>query len=397
MEIVFIGSLFPDGNYEEIIRNSKKNILFANNILQWNFVKGFIKNNCKITVINAPMVGSYPLLYRKIKISKYFQKLKDDSYLISVWYLNIPLIKDLLIYWNLRRAIESSTKKSNISAIVVYGIHTPYIKAIMSLVSKNIETKVVLVVPDLPEYYNQSKNIFSFIKNIFSEDYYKYLGFFNKYVLITKSMKEKLPVNDNFVVIEGMVDMKPNDDREQLRSSRNKIIIYSGTLAKRYGIVDLLQAFIEIDHFEYMLWLFGEGDAKDIIKDYQKKDKRIQYYGIVKKEELIGYEKEGTVLVNPRKNDSEYTKYSFPSKTLEYMLSGIPVLMYKLDGIPLEYYQYISFFEDNSLSEMKNKIIEMCEMDYSLNREIGKQARDFVLEKKNNRVQVSKLLKYINE
>ena len=38
--------------------------------------------------------------------------------------------------------------------------------------------------------------------------------------------------------------------------------------------------------------------------------------------------------VNPRQNNEEFTKYSFPSKTMEYLASGVPVVAYKLDGIP---------------------------------------------------------------
>lgn len=44
--------------------------------------------------------------------------------------------------------------------------------------------------------------------------------------------------------------------------------------------------------------------------------------------------KNADVLVNPRQNDDEYTKYSFPSKNIEYLMTGNAVMAYMLDGIP---------------------------------------------------------------
>ena len=46
------------------------------------------------------------------------------------------------------------------------------------------------------------------------------------------------------------------------------------------------------------------------------------------------------VLVNPRQNDDEYTKYSFPSKNIEYLMTGNAVVAYMLDGIPEVYKEF---------------------------------------------------------
>lgn len=59
-------------------------------------------------------------------------------------------------------------------------------------------------------------------------------------------------------------------------------------------------------------------------------------------------QQQATLLVNPRKGHEEYTKYSFPSKTMEYMASGTPTIMYKLPGLPIEYEEYLVLLPDNS-------------------------------------------------
>ena len=47
------------------------------------------------------------------------------------------------------------------------------------------------------------------------------------------------------------------------------------------------------------------------------------------------------ILVNFRSPNEELTKYSFPSKILEYISSGSLVLSTRLLGIPDEYFSYI--------------------------------------------------------
>ena len=51
--------------------------------------------------------------------------------------------------------------------------------------------------------------------------------------------------------------------------------------------------------------------------------------------------KEAKLLINLRNPEDKYTKYSFPSKTFEYMVSGTPFFTTKLEGIPSEYYNYL--------------------------------------------------------
>ena len=46
-------------------------------------------------------------------------------------------------------------------------------------------------------------------------------------------------------------------------------------------------------------------------------------------------------MINTRTNESEYTKYSFPSKNIEYLLTGKRVVACMLDGMPNCYREYI--------------------------------------------------------
>ncbi|MDY0292929.1 MAG: hypothetical protein RBR02_11415, partial [Desulfuromonadaceae bacterium] len=115
----------------------------------------------------------------------------------------------------------------------------------------------------------------------------------------------------------------------------------------------------------------------------------------VPNQEVIDAELDASLLVNPRPTEGEYTKYSFPSKTLEYMVSGTPVLTAELPGIPLEYYDYLWFFEENG-SGLERALRYILSKKNTELEKFGEKSRDFALRYKNNISQAAKTIELIN-
>ena len=131
------------------------------------------------------------------------------------------------------------------------------------------------------------------------------------------------------------------------------------------------------------------------VEDAVKSDSRIKYWGIMEQKRIFEMQREATLLVNPRNGEAEYTKYSFPSKTMEYMASGTPTVMYKLPGLPVDYEEHLVLIPDNSqeaftaiLKEWGSK--EQAELD-----EFGKHARLFILKNKNSEIQAKRLMNFL--
>ena len=85
-------------------------------------------------------------------------------------------------------------------------------------------------------------------------------------------------------------------------------------------------------------------------------------------------------------------KYSFPSKNMEYMVSGTPVLTTNLPGMPEEYKDYVYLFEDESVQGMARKIREVLSLPTNELYRKGRAAKEFVLNEKNNICQTHKIL-----
>jgi len=176
-----------------------------------------------------------------------------------------------------------------------------------------------------------------------------------------------------------------------------KIILYTGSLLNDFGIETLLKAFLQIENKNYELWLCGPTNESESVIEYTKIENRIKYLGFLRKDEVVKLQQNASVLINPRPNIGEYVKYSFPSKTMEYLLSGKPVIMFKLDGIPDDYYDYIYFIDNYDVDSIAETLITVCEKTDDELMKFGNKAQKFVRENKNSTLQTEKAIKMIEK
>lgn len=177
---------------------------------------------------------------------------------------------------------------------------------------------------------------------------------------------------------------------------KKKAIMYAGMLNKKHRIEMLINGFMNTKN-DYELWLFGSGDFEKEIINYAKIDNRIKFFGRVDREKVLEYEHKASLLINIRDSKEEYTKYSFPSKTIEYMASGTPLLTTKLLGIPTEYYGYVYTLDDETekgLSDKLEEILSISDNDLTIQ---GKKAMAFILNEKNSKIQGKKIADFLSK
>ena len=113
--------------------------------------------------------------------------------------------------------------------------------------------------------------------------------------------------------------------------------------------------------------------------------------------EIVDKERKATLLINPRPTHEKFVKYSFPSKNMEYMASGTPLLTTKLTGMPKDYYPYIYLFDEESVDGYACALERVLGLSSEELFEKGRIAKQFVLEKKNYLVQTDRILNLIFE
>ena len=100
--------------------------------------------------------------------------------------------------------------------------------------------------------------------------------------------------------------------------------------------------------------------------------------------------------MNPRPSRESFCKYSFPSKTIEYMASGTPVLMTRLPGVPKEYFDYVYAIEEETADGICRSLIEIFGQSEAQRARFGAAARDFVKTNKSCAAQCGRILDFLD-
>ena len=181
-----------------------------------------------------------------------------------------------------------------------------------------------------------------------------------------------------FTIIEGIAnDIKGSN----LKHDDKHICIYAGGLAEKYFVVQMAECFAKVANDDEYLYIFGDGESRVKISELAGMCPQIKYMGIVDNKKVIDYELQSILLINPRPNIGEYTKYSFPSKLIEYMSTGVAVLGNKLDGVPNEYNEYIYFFDGYTYDDYCSTIRKMLDKNVKELSTKGESARRFILKR----------------
>lgn len=404
-DFLFVGGVFPEEYELEVVKKSKHGLQMAANNFQWSLIRGFDSNLCKpVTIINQMFIGSFPKNYSDIFISGNSFSHVSNAKDYNLSFINLTILKHFINPFGQKKLLKgwvNNTIKNNKIAFI-YSLSPNSIRIAKFLKKINPEVFVCVSVHDLPEYIMLGKRADNWVvkawKFISENKVNKGLKYIDGFMLVTEKMVDKLGVNNKpYVVIEALIEI--NNRIPLIKETENEDIIrivYTGGLFEKYGILNLLQAFGQIKSEKYRLIICGDGECKKDIIDIALKDKRIEYLGLVSYNEIQKIQQSATVLINPRQNIFDFTQYSFPIKTIEYLLSGKPVISYKLSGIPDEYDDYLIYIENDSIEMLRDKIIEVCSMSKNELENIGNKNRDFVLKQKNHIVQTEKILKMIN-
>lgn len=384
--VALLMGLYPQSVYNDIVSSSKTMPQYAADALQKAFVSG-ISNYCNIEVFNLPYVGSFPKRYKQLFVptaehNAHNLKIHSFRYCNLIGYKYLSRI--IVAYKNLSKWIQQNP---NNRSIVIYALDPSFLLTMVLLKKRWPDLKVLQVVPDLPEYMGSKQTKF---RVAIQEKFKKAYELIDGWILLSKYMADRLNITSKpWNVIEGIYN---SDNKVVIRGECNAFrIFYAGTLAQRYGILNLVNAVANSSLSNLELVICGDGDSYGRILDISKKDSRIKVLGAVPREKVLEHMQNANLLVNPRTNEGEYTKYSFPSKTMEYLASGVPTLLYVLPGIPAEYYNYCFSLTTNGVDVLQKEIERIALLPQKQLYELGVRARKFILEEKNPEKQCEKL------
>lgn len=393
-QIVFLGGVFLDSQISEIEAKSIGVVQNAADVLQKAFLNGISKVfPSDLTLVNLPFVNSYPRGYREIYFPAGTDSVFESFKVIQKGWMNLEIAR---IFFRLAAAFRGlkTALRGRPGVIVLYSAHLPFMGAAILCAQIVRGTKVCLILPDFPEFMGEGGTLYRIVKWIESSIFYFLAKRIDYFVVLTPFMADRLGLkNSQFCVVEGMayIDAVRNGLPLKMPTGPNRIFLYTGTLAARYGILDLLNAFSQIKGENVELWICGDGDSRTVVQEFAARDRRITFFGQVPRRRAVELQQQAHILVNPRPPNDEYTKYSFPSKTIEYLAAARPIVMHRLPGVPSDYFSHIIAPESADVVGLSAALRRAAGMSIESLQEMGLKGREFVLGEKSPEKQCIKI------
>ncbi|MEE0945218.1 MAG: glycosyltransferase [Acutalibacteraceae bacterium] len=386
MQLIYINKGTSPSLFAEYLK--KYNNVIPQQAQKYNqlLMEGFVSNGEKVVSISTRPLN------RAMTTQKYFPSKKEMENGIDYYYVpffNIKLLRELSVFFGVFfKVLLKKAHKNDVVICDALNISATAAALCASLL-RGFET--VGIVTDVPCHrpygkvpYNEKINLWLMKR-------------FKKYLFLTEQMSKIVnPKNRPYVVLEGHSDISMKDTVNELSNKYDKkVCLYAGSLKRIYGIENLVEGFVKANVENSELYIYGNGDYVEDLKKLSEKYENVKYMGIAPNSVIVEEELKATLLVNPRPTNEEYTKYSFPSKNMEYMASGTPLLTTKLPGMPTEYNEYVYLLEQENIEGIKNALTEILGKSKEELHSKGEAAKNFVMNEKNNIVQAKKVIDMI--
>lgn len=400
MKIFFVSNFCSDEMFNNIYQNSQvKPSTYQVQKFHKLLYEGLLHHNNEITVLSKPPINKSTnttnLPYNEVKNNAQFFYLFGAK-IAFINYLKV-ITKSFFLTSKWIKANKDSKK------VIISDVLNLSVGVGAFLAAKIHKVEILGIVLDVPNYiqdYTTKKNgrIHNFKIFLYKLIVNRKIEQYDKYVFLTEPMNTLLnPFKRPYTIIEGISDVKMDNVQNKLEHKETeKVVMYAGALREKYGVKKLIEAFMNLNMKNTKLWLFGSGELEEEIQFYKKKDSRIHYFGNVLNEDVIKHQLKATVLVNPRPSNEEFTKFSFPSKNMESMASGTPLITTQLPGMPSEYNQYVYIFNDETVEGMTRTLERVLNENSQALHSKGKSAKEFVVGYKNNYVQARKILDIVD-
>ena len=101
---------------------------------------------------------------------------------------------------------------------------------------------------------------------------------------------------------------------------------FAGALSESAGVNLLLDAIPHVKDPALEFWFSGRGPLEERLKQEAATDPRIRFFGFVTQDQYSDMLQKAAVLVNPRPSRLLENRYNFPSKLMEYLAAGRPII-----------------------------------------------------------------------
>lgn len=225
-------------------------------------------------------------------------------------------------------------------------------------------------------------------------------------VVLTRRMVTDFAPRVRYMAMEGGVPDDPARGEGRLipdegtgmpvDEQRPLTVMYAGGLSELKGTPGLLGAMRHLPGEGIRLWITGDGPLRAAVEDAARRDHRIVYRGYCSYPEVLALMQRASVLINPHATRLRSARYVFPSKLLEYLATGRPVITTaSTPEVREEYGDVCIVADDDSPTALAAAVESLAALPIPAREELGRRGRAHVLERKSWTVQGARIARFV--
>ena len=176
-------------------------------------------------------------------------------------------------------------------------------------------------------------------------------------------------------IFEGLVE----DKKLPVKEAKKPYIFFGGALMEKYGVYNLIEAFKELDNKDIELLICGHHGNVHKLTEAIDGRKNIKLLGLLPVSQVMEYEQAALCTVNPRPFSEDLDRFSIPSKTLEYMAMGRPVISVRNTILKNKFPDELIWIPSSSVKDIKEGIQKVLNMTEVERENFGEEAKNRVL------------------
>ncbi len=319
--------------------------------------------------------------------------IKDCNYIFnkkpikSAYPINFPVVRDITLFFSvlLHTIVWIFKNKNHEKKILI--LNSPF-SVIAPLIFFRILkwVKIFSLTIDTPIPNIQKKNkLYGFYQLMYSRLGHKLINNIDGIIVLNKNVIKNLKIFKIPFLISRIGYQKTTSEEREYKEfdfNNNKKILFAGTLIDYNGILELINGVKLLEDKNIDLHIFGYGILENEVIEITKKNKNIYFHGSIDNNQLINLYKKFDILVNTRILDNDVNDFGFPSKMIEFLISGKPVLTTKFSSMPDDYLHFVFLLNDLSPEEISQKIMEILSLPKEDILSLTENAKKYI-EKKN--------------
>lgn len=352
--VLFVGSVVPDTPEFRTPAFSR-----AGNLAQQGLVDGLVETGARVTRLSFLPVPAFP---RDRRLWIPGRVLRTPWPVTLLPLVNLPYLKQLSLAAGILLTGGLAIVRQRPRVLMSYNVNS-FVAAPLRLLSALFRVPYVPVVydvdvpgstvPDGP--YQRWEYRFA----------HRFLPGVRGAVVGTRLIAGELLRGRPHVVVEGGLS---DEQRRRYTAAAQAPgqrptfnVVFAGALERYNGVDVMLDAVARLPMPELRLHVAGQGRLREAVEDAARRDDRVVYHGLLDMEGLARLYAEGDLLINHRSDRRLDSRYVFPSKLIEYLASGLPVISSQFRSLPDEYLPYLNLVEDESPEALARAITGVME------------------------------------